>query len=223
MRYVFGPFALDQESRELTRDGRRIPLTPRALELLRTLVRWRPRALEKAALSRTLWPDSFVSEGSLTQLVSELRKALGDQRRSPAYLRTVFGYGYAFSGEAREEAARAPAAFSVLWQGRELPLALGENLIGRDPQALVRLASPLASRRHAVIRVAAEQAHIEDLGSKNGTYLEGRRVAGEASLSPGDHVAIGEEVIVFCAAGAPGTTRSDPRRGARGYFRPSTR
>lgn len=220
MRYVFGPFAVDEESRELTREGCPVPLTPRAFDLLRTLLRSRPRAIEKTVLLRTLWPRTFVSEGSLAQLVTEVRKALGDRPRTPRYVRTVFGHGYAFCGEAREELAaaepaRAGTPFSVLWQGREVPLSEGENLIGRDPEAPIRLASPLASRRHARILVASGRALLQDLGSKNGTRLEGRRVAGESPLSPGDHIAIGEEVLVFCSGHVPVTTRSDRRpRGA---------
>jgi hypothetical protein len=171
--------------------------------------------MDKAELIRRLWPDTFVSEGSLAQLVTELRRALGDRARAPRFLRTVFRHGYAFCGEAREEpehTVSARSAYALLWQGREVALHEGENLIGRDPEAVIRLASPLASRRHARILVAGASARLQDLGSKNGTWIEGRRVEGERPLAAGDHIAVGEEVMVFCAGDAGGTTRSAPRR-----------
>ncbi len=213
MRYAFGPFALDAGSRELVRDGRPVPLTPRAFDLLCALVAARPRVLDKAMLVEALWPGTFVTAGSLAQLVTEVRRALGDRARAPRYVRTVFGRGYAFCSEARDESgASGTTPFSLLWQGREVPLVIGENLLGREPEARVRLGSSLASRRHARIVVAGGGAVVEDLGSKNGTYVEGHRLAGARPLAPGDHIAIGEEVMIFCARDAAASTRSDPRR-----------
>src|SRR5713101_8344747 len=172
MAYKFGPFTLDIDSRTLARGTAAIPLTARALDLLSLLVRERPRAMAKEDLLRALWPDSFVTDGSLSQLVTEVRHALGDSAREPRYIRTVFRYGYAFSADAHEDAPPARSTttspFFVLWRGQEIPLLHGENVIGRDPEARIRLASTMASRRPARIVIEPDRAVLVDLGSRNG-------------------------------------------------------
>jgi DNA-binding winged helix-turn-helix (wHTH) protein len=220
LRYVFGAFVLDEERRALTRDGRGVPLTPRAFELLRVLVRARPRAVGKAALLRAVWSDSVVSEASLTQRVNEVRKALGDRARDPRYLRTVFKHGYAFCGEVEGEEVSSSAApvaptsgtsFYVLTGGRRIPLVEGENLIGRDPAARVYIDSRLVSRHHALIAVDGQRAVLHDLKSKNGTFLGSRAVTSTARLAAGDQIAIGEVVVEFLVEELGGSTQSAKR------------
>ena len=84
---------------------------------------------------------------------------------------------------------------------------LGENLVGRDPECALTIPSGLVSRQHARILVAGERATLQDLGSKNGTLLGGRRVEGETPLADGDEIRIGPALLVFCAPGA-GSTRT---------------
>jgi DNA-binding winged helix-turn-helix (wHTH) protein len=210
----FGDCAFDPEARELRRAGQRVDLAPRALELLQALLEARPRALSKAELRDRLWPDTFVSDTSLAQTVLELRKALDDGPRDPRYVRTIHRFGYAFCGPARtrpESDAVAPAVsrFAVLQGPREIPLYEGENLLGREPEGVVRLTSEKASRRHARIVVAGDGAVLEDLGSKNGTFLNGDRVEGSIPLAEADRIVVGREVLVFCRGPAPGTTETD--------------
>ena len=80
-------------------------------------------------------------------------------------------------------------------RGRRLKLALGETLIGRDKQCAIRLATPDVSRRHCrlvVQELAGEElVTAEDLGSRNGTYVNGRRIAGRTRLDAGDTVRVG--------------------------------
>src|SRR5512135_2462563 len=134
----FGPFLLDSETRRLDRQGHEVHLTPKAGDLLELLVRSRPRAVSKTAIRRTLWPDAHVGAGSLTVLVAEVRTALGDDARHSAWIRTVYRYGYAFAGEAAEQAVAVPVAPSsqpvprIVWGRRTLPLVEGENVLGRD-------------------------------------------------------------------------------------------
>src|SRR5262249_52606068 len=156
MAYSFGSFRLDEGSRQLRRGTAVIPLTPRGFDLLVLLVRERPRAMDKDELLKTLWPDSFVAESSLSQLVTEVRRALGDSAREPKYIRTLHRFGYAFAAEAQEEAPERKtrgklSPFLIRWRGQEIPLLRGENVIGRDPEARVRVFSTMASRRHARI------------------------------------------------------------------------
>ena len=84
MRIRFGPFTLDLDTRQLTRDSREIHLAPKAFELLATLVLDRPKVLSKAVLQERLWPETFVAEANLSNLVAEIREALGDRRPRPA-------------------------------------------------------------------------------------------------------------------------------------------
>jgi Tol biopolymer transport system component/DNA-binding winged helix-turn-helix (wHTH) protein len=100
VRIQFGPFTLDFETRQLSNAGRAIHLEPKAFDLLSALVLERPKALSKADLQERLWPGTFVSEANLSNLVAEVRAALGDPARAPRFVRTVHGFGYAFSGEA---------------------------------------------------------------------------------------------------------------------------
>ena len=100
MRIRFGPFTLDLESRQLTSAGKEIHLEPKAFELLSALVLERPKALSKADLQERLWPGTFVAEANLSNLVAEIRAALGDPARAPKFVRTAHGFGYAFCGDA---------------------------------------------------------------------------------------------------------------------------
>ena len=100
MRIRFGPFTLDLGSRQLTNAGEEIHLEPKAFELLSALVLERPKALSKADLQERLWPGTFVAEANLSNLVAEIRAALGDPARAPKFVRTAHGFGYAFCGDA---------------------------------------------------------------------------------------------------------------------------
>lgn len=195
MALTFDDFALDLESRQLRRAGREVRLSPKALQLLELLVAERPRALAKAEIRDRLWPRTFVSESSLTGLVTTLRGARRDSARDPRYLRTVHGMGYAFCGVVTaEDAPRGrPAAggglqFRLTWAGGDVPLAEGENVLGRVKEAAAWIESASVSRKHARIWVSEGKARLEDLGSKNGTFLNGRRIASPAALADGDEI-----------------------------------
>lgn len=94
--YRFGDFRLDVEDRRLSRGGSPVRLSPKAYELLVSLVRQAGRLLTKDALLASVWPDVFVEEGTLTAHISALRKALGDERRPATYIETVPKTGYRF-------------------------------------------------------------------------------------------------------------------------------
>lgn len=94
--YRFGPFTLDAASYRLSRGAAVVPLSPKIIDLLRHLVA-RPSALvAKDELFAALWPDVAVTDNALTQAVSELRQALGDDAASPTYIQTVARRGYRF-------------------------------------------------------------------------------------------------------------------------------
>jgi DNA-binding winged helix-turn-helix (wHTH) protein len=215
---VFGDCVFDPGARSLTRAGRALALSPKAFELLLALLDARPRALSRAELHDRLWPGTFVSHYSLPRVVAEVRRALGDRRHPAQFLRTVHGFGYSFCGEA--QALAGPAAppsppgsrFGIVWKSRTLPLVSGEILIGRDPECAVRIDLPLISRRHARIRIEGNVATLEDLGSKNGTSMGGRRVSRPTHLADGAEIVVGSEVLVFRDSGPLRSTRTGPAR-----------
>ena len=84
MAISFGPFTVDVGTRQLLRDGRSVHLSRKAFELLVTLLDARPRVLSKTELQERLWPDTFVAEANLSNLIAEIRGALGDRARAPA-------------------------------------------------------------------------------------------------------------------------------------------
>src|SRR5215813_341726 len=100
MRFQFGDCALDVDTRELSRAGNPVHIEPKAFRLLELLLASRPKALSKDELQDQLWPKTFVSERSLARLVEVVRDCIGDSAKEPRYIRTVHGFGYAFSGDA---------------------------------------------------------------------------------------------------------------------------
>lgn len=96
-----------------------------------------------------------------------------------------------------------------MWNDVVLPLAEGDNVVGRDPLAAAFVDAAGVSRRHALVRVRGRDAEIEDLGSKNGTFLRGARLAGPALLADRDEVGLGRTALVFRCPAAPGRTRTE--------------
>ena len=215
MALTFGDFSLDLESRQLLGSGKEVRLSPKAFQLLALLVAERPRALPKAEIRDRLWPRTFVSESNLTGLVTTLRGALRDSPRDPRYLRTVHGTGYAFCGVVTADGAprRAPAArhgphFRLTWAGGDVALVEGENLLGRVEEAAAWIESASVSRRHALILVVAGKARLEDLASKNGTFLNGRRIASPVVLADGDEVRLGLVPMTLRIVGGATSTKT---------------
>jgi TolB-like protein/Tfp pilus assembly protein PilF len=121
--YRFGPFSIDRDERLLRRGAEVIPLTPKAIETLLVLAGSNGRVVEKEELIRSVWPDSFVEEGSLTRNISMLRKSL------EGYIETIPRRGYRFTVPVAEHLADdGPASRSLA----VLPLA---NLSGDPSQA----------------------------------------------------------------------------------------
>jgi pSer/pThr/pTyr-binding forkhead associated (FHA) protein len=95
----------------------------------------------------------------------------------------------------------------LLKDGFRIPLRSGENILGRDDlEGTIRIDFPSVSRRHARIQVSGRDVTIEDLDSKNGTFVGGERVSAVAQLSDGDEVRIGSVVLQFRQQSAPGST-----------------
>src|SRR5271170_8430961 len=117
--YRFGEFVLDPGRRTLSRADVPISLTPRAFDVLFFLVRNPNRLVSKEELLQAVWGDTFVEEGNLTQYISLLRKALGDNSEDSRLIVTIARKGYQFTEDvtvaeaaeiAKHAALQAPAA-----------------------------------------------------------------------------------------------------------------
>jgi DNA-binding winged helix-turn-helix (wHTH) protein len=214
MRGHFGDFTLDRATRQLLRSNEEKHLEPKAFQLLDLLLTRRPEVVAKSEIHDQLWPGTFVSEASITGLVGQIREALDDNRKQSRFIRTVDGLGYAFSGEATEEAqskarTAARSAPRLIWEQEVFLLVHAENVLGRDEDVAVRIDAPGVSRRHARILVTESQAILEDLGSKNGTFLRGQRLEGPAVLKDGDTFRLGRQILVFRSPRLAGSTMTE--------------
>jgi DNA-binding winged helix-turn-helix (wHTH) protein len=215
MTFRFGSHTLDSESRALLRDGKPIPISPKAFKLLQVLLEARPRAIPKAELHQRLWPDTVVSDVNLPTLIAEIRAAIGDGARDPEFIRTVYGYGYAFSGAAaatrrdgRSSGSAGDPLFRLVWGQREVALTDGENVLGRGADSLVWIDAQSVSRRHARVLVGSGVATLEDLGSKNGTFVNGRRLTAPIALRDGDELRIGSVPMILKIFARPSSTET---------------
>ena len=193
----FGEFTLDRGGRRFTRRGVPVHLSPKAFRLLELLIDAAPDAVSKEQLYEAVWPGLFVEEANLPNLVKELRKAIEDDSRNPRFIRTVYGFGYSFDGAAISisEGPSSQIRFLIEWAGSQHLLSAGRNIIGRDIDVDVRIDSAGVSRKHAVITIVGANASIDDLGSKNGTYLNGARVLSSMPLNDGDEIRLGSAVF----------------------------
>lgn len=217
MRLLFGDCTFDRDRRELTRHGTVVHAGPKLLGLLELLIDARPRALTKDEIHKTLWVGTFVSDGTLTSLVAELRDAIGDEARAPHFVRTIHGYGYNFCGEvaleARPEADPQPAAVCRIFLGdREVGLPPGVHILGRSGDAGIFVDDVGVSRQHARITVGDAGAILEDLGSKNGTMLNGRAIEGPTPLADGAAIVLGTRTLRFRMFTAGGSTDTVTRQ-----------
>ena len=213
-RLRFGDCVLDERTRELWRGSEPVHLTAKAYELLRLLIAKRPAAVSKAEIYEALWPSTFVAEVNLSTLMVEVRHAIGDSPRRPRYVRTIHGFGYAFCavavGEAAVEASGRASTCRLIWGEREIALAEGENILGRVPGAVAWIDNSSVSRRHARVVVENGAATLEDLGSKNGTYVGTRRIHGRVALESGCEIRLGTVPMTFRIVTQHGTTRTTP-------------
>ena len=196
----FGLFSLDSATRQLLRDGREVSLSPKAFQLLSLLVANRARAVSRQELHEGLWPSTFVLDTNIASLIAEIRRALDDDAAKPRFIRTMHRFGYRFVGQGT---SRRPRLFQrraqrpTGWCGsRHVPLSEGSNLIGRGG-CVGLIDATGVSRHHARILIDRGDATIEDLGSKNGTYVAGERVTNPRRLRDGDQIRVGSVVVTF--------------------------
>jgi DNA-binding winged helix-turn-helix (wHTH) protein len=199
--------------------GRTAHLRPKLMDVLVHLAEHAGEVLPKDDIIAAVWEQKFLAESVLTRSITELRHALGDDLETPRYIETITKRGYRLLAPVAEldeprPAVAGRAAFVVSHAGRRVALAEGESMIGRAPDAALRVDSMAVSRHHARVVVAGDRARLEDLGSKNGTLVDGRVVSRSADLFDGTRIQVGPALLVVHVIGLMGSTETDPRREA---------
>ena len=105
------------------------------------------KAFSKAELHQHLWPNTFVSDGSLTILVAEIREVLADNAEQPEYVRTVRRFGYAFcaavvTGENAKPSEAPLSSGWLIWGDKSIGLAEGETLLAGQQTRMSALMCP---------------------------------------------------------------------------------
>ena len=106
--YRFGQFVLDPGRRTLSRADSPVSLTPRAFDVLLFLAQNPNRLVTKEELLQAVWGDTFVEEGNLTQYISHLRKALGDNSEDTRLIVTIARKGYQFTARVLSPMQQTP-------------------------------------------------------------------------------------------------------------------
>jgi DNA-binding winged helix-turn-helix (wHTH) protein/Tfp pilus assembly protein PilF/TolB-like protein len=132
--YEFGPFRLDSAQRLLFREGQPLALEPKVLETLLALVENSGQLIEKEALIKRVWPDTFVEEGNLTRNIHHLRKVLGKDPSGREYIETVPRRGYRFVAEVQRSEKRSDSYPEGLAEARPNPEAGPAIVLPSQPQ-----------------------------------------------------------------------------------------
>jgi hypothetical protein len=200
---------LDLATRELRRGGEVVHLQPKAYLLLKSLIEARPRVASRAELDELLWPRSYVARSSLGRLVTELRAAIGDDASGQRIIRTAHGVGYAFCADVSSGPTPAGGArFMLVWRDQPILLRDGEHVLGRDPDCRIVVDVAGVSRHHARITVVSAAASIGDLASKNGTFVNRRKIAKPTPLEHLDEIGLGTAVLTIRQLAESATTQT---------------
>lgn len=145
-------FGLDLHNQILVQGSRRLPLRPKTFEVLRHLVKHTRQLVTKTELLDVVWADRFVGDNVLKVSIRELRKALGDNPKTPRFIETHHRRGYRFIGNIKMVGGpRRPAP--------PRPPEPPEQLIGRYVE-LSRLRASLRRARageHQIVLITGEQ------------------------------------------------------------------
>jgi DNA-binding winged helix-turn-helix (wHTH) protein len=221
----FAEFELDVGAYVLRRPDGPVRLEKLPMEVLILLVQRAGTLVQRSEIQGRLWaPDVYVEHDSaINTAVRKIRRTLGDDAENPRFIETVVGKGYRFiapvesgaspqgqsSSSAGESSARWQRVFpsySVTRGGNEFTLEAGETVLGRDPAAGVYVDHPSVSRRHACISIGSQGAVLEDLKSRNGTFVNGHRIDGPTKIDHGALIGLGPITLLFIVMRAPAST-----------------
>lgn len=211
--FLLGAWLVQPTHNRLRRGDECRCLEPKVMDVLVCLLSRADRVVRKEEIIDAVWAKRFIAESSLSRAIALLRRALDDDAGRPRYIETIARRGYQIVAPVRIlDTPGLPlgcALYTLVAGAREFALAEGENLIGRATDSPVCIDSPSVSRRHARIVICDGRITLEDLGSHNGTFVDGQRLAVPATLSDGDRFVIGSTELVFHMAWSAGSTESD--------------
>ena len=205
-RITFAGFELDSTAYTLRGPTGMIGLERLPMELLLLLARRAGALVTREEIRAALWPADVHIEhdAAINTAIRKIRRALGDDSGRPRFVETVVGKGYRFAVEAGLPGSGL--RFTLTVGSREFVLGQGETVIGRDPGSQVCIDEPSVSRRHAIIATSHDRAVLRDLGSRNGTFVDGRRVEAPTPLEDGSVLGVGPIALLFGARTAPRST-----------------
>jgi DNA-binding winged helix-turn-helix (wHTH) protein len=224
----FAEFELDVGAYDLRRQGGPLKLEKLPMEVLILLVQRAGTLVQRSEIQAMLWsPDVYVERDSaINTAVRKIRRTLGDDAEKPRFVETVVGKGYRFIAPVESDsdcAAQSPArdrrstaqsqrvfpSYSVVRGSQEFILEAGETVFGRDPAvAGVYVDHPSVSRRHACIAIGSQGAVLEDLDSRNGTFVNGRRIHQPTNIDHGAIIGLGPITLTLSVMTAPASTQS---------------
>lgn len=219
--FRFAGFELDLAAYVLRAHGEAVRLEKIPMEILILLVQRAGTLIERSEMAAAVWgPGVFLEqEAAINTAVRKIRQVLRDDAAAPRFVQTVVGKGYRFIASVESINADEPGVSSNLDEagcpryvvrvgGQEFVLPAGETVLGRDPSAGVYVDHPSVSRRHARLSIKGGRAQIEDLDSRNGTYVNGRRLDGPSEIREDAIIGLGPVTLVFCVLRAPASTQS---------------
>ena len=169
---LFGPFALNSASAQLTRDGHAVPLTPKAYAVLAYLAEHAGRLVTKQELIDAAWADVFVGDAALKVCIREIRRALDDDVHSPRYIETAHRRGYRFI---------APVAVRSLAAARRRAVARAS----RSRRRAARADDALRAQRRREYRLSGDWRRPARSGVRDGLGLAPRVLLDRARRSRG--------------------------------------
>lgn len=211
--FLLGDWTVEPSLGRLARGARIVHLEPRVMAVLTYLADHPGEVVSKEQILDQVWADRVVSESALTRAMSKLRGALGDGAQTE-FVHTVPRRGYCLVAPVTHpDAASCTAAWLLRWGRRSLSLSSGSLVIGRSPEADLRVAEPRASRLHARLDVVGQAVMVRDLDSKNGTFVNGRRLDRPEPLLSGDEIRIGNRVLTLVSLADAPTETDDEEKG----------
>jgi DNA-binding winged helix-turn-helix (wHTH) protein len=212
--FLVGDVLVEPDLNRLRRGRDTVHVESKIMDILVFLAGRGSRLVSRRELVDGVWGTEFICDNTLTHAISELRTALADDARNPRYIETIHRRGYRLLAAVTSLEGRAPnspglpSPYRILHGVRNIQLRVGPNLLGRAPEATVRIDSVWVSRRHARIIVDGTSAVLEDLGSRNGTFVNGRLVTDAVRLADGDTLHLGRmaDALFFKATGPQAST-----------------
>lgn len=207
----FGDYELDRAAFTLRRGGNRLRLEKMPMEVLALLVEHRGALVTRGQIEALWGADVFVDHvAAINTAVRKIRQSLADDAEHPQFIETIIGKGYRFVAPVERIGPGRDTTIPRcrLTRGaQEFMLDPGENLLGRDADGGVYVDHPSVSRRHARISIASDRTTIEDLDSRNGTFVDGLKLNAPAQLRSGAIIGLGPIALTFLVVPEPASTK----------------